>query len=375
MIILLNEEMKSFEDLASSFASKELSPHREESDRFPFAPFNNDILAKAHGVGFLCITLSEDLGGIGQGISALCVILECLCRMDASLGSIIFTSTLSQEIIIRAGREDVLRNITSSAGGPKDLLIAFPAYSNPSEHSSLPLATKGKNGHMLSGSVNYLVLAGIASRALIPARISGQDGYSFFLVDLSDAKVKISDPIFSLGIHACPVADVKLNNAEATLIGNEGEGKTYFEDASNMMNAAAAAMSLGIMRGAFEDALAYCNEREQGGWAIVNWSEMKMILADMAIKMNIANMAVSEACHAIEKKTYGWNVCAKAAALHVQESACHVTTDGIQVLGGYGYMKDYGQEKRFRDAQQMKTLLGSSPMRKIEFIDQLNVEG
>ncbi len=373
MMSLHNEEMKSFEDLASSFANKELSPRREVSDRYPFVPFSSDVLAKAHEVGFLGITLPEDMGGIGQGISALCVILERLCCVDASLGAIIFTTTLSQEIIRRAGGESILKEITSSAGGPRDLLIAFPAYSNPSEHSNLPLATKGKKGYSLSGSVDYLVLGGVAARALIPAKVTGQDGYSFFLVDLLNAKVQIGEPIFSLGVHACPAADIKLNNAEATLIGNEGDGKACFEDTSNMMSAAAAAMSLGVMRGAFEYALAYSNEREQGGWPIVNWTEMKMILADMAIQTNIADMAVGEACHAIENNTNGWSVCAKAAALHVQGSACHVTTDGIQILGGYGYMKDYGQEKRFRDAKQLNTLLGLSPMRKIEFIDQINV--
>ena len=139
-----------------------------------------------------------------------------------------------------------------------------------------------------------------------------------------------------------------------------------------MMHTAAAAMALGIMRSSFEYALAYSNEREQGGWPIVNWSEIKMILAGMAVQMKVADLAVSEACSAIENKIAGWDLFSKAVALHVQEAACQATTDGIQVLGGYGYMKDYGQEKRFRDAQQIKALLGMAPIRKIELIDQMN---
>jgi alkylation response protein AidB-like acyl-CoA dehydrogenase len=99
---------------------------------------------------------------------------------------------------------------------------------------------------------------------------------------------------------------------------------------------------------------------------------MKMILANMFIQVKVADMAVAEACNALEKKMEGWNVYPKAAALFAQDAACNVTTDGIQILGGYGYMKDYGQEKRFRDAKQLNTLLGLSPMRKIEFIDQIN---
>ncbi|HQN18789.1 MAG TPA: acyl-CoA dehydrogenase family protein, partial [Syntrophobacteraceae bacterium] len=127
-----------------------------------------------------------------------------------------------------------------------------------------------------------------------------------------------------------------------------------------------------IMRGSFDYALGYSNEREQGGGPIVNWSMIKTILADMAIQTRIGDMAVCVACSAIENRLPGWDIFVKSAALHVQEAACQVTTEGIQVLGGYGYMKDYGQEKRFRDAQQMKTLLGMAPLRKIDLLDRIN---
>jgi alkylation response protein AidB-like acyl-CoA dehydrogenase len=369
IISLLHDEMKSFEDLALNFAGKELAHRLESSDRYPFSPFDNTVLTKVQELGFFSITLPENLGGIGQGISTLCVILESICRTDASLGTIIFNNTLSQEIIMRSGSVELLNNPVSQRS-----LIAFPAYSDPQEHKNLPLGVKGKKGYTLSGSADYVVLAPIASCALIPARISGQEGYSFFLVKLSDPKVKISDPVFSLGVHACPVADLTLNEIEAELVGQEGKGATYFREVVDMMYVAAAAISLGIMRGSFDYALAYSNEREQGGWPIVNWSMIKTIMADMAIQVKIGDMAVSGACNVMEKKMAGWDLYAKTAALHVQDVACQVTTDGIQVLGGYGYMKDYGQEKRFRDAQQIKTLLGMAPLRKVELLDQINTK-
>jgi alkylation response protein AidB-like acyl-CoA dehydrogenase len=370
IISLLHDELKSFEDLALNFAGKELAHRREASDRYPFSPFDNTVLTKVQELGFFGITLPENLGGIGQGISTLCVVLESICRTDASMGAIIFTNTLAQEIVIKSGSLELLGGLVS-----KGATIAFPAYSDPQEHKNLPLGVKGKNGYTLSGSVNYVVLAPIASHALIPATISNQEGYSFFLVKLSDPKVKKSEPVFSLGVHACPVADLTLNEVEAELIGQEGKGATYFREAVEMMYVAAAAISLGIMRGSFDYALAYSNEREQGGWPIVNWSMIKTILADMAIQVKIGDMVVSGACSVMEKKMAGWDLYAKTAALHIQAVACHMTSDGIQVLGGYGYMKDYGQEKRFRDARQIKTLLGMAPLRKIDFIDQINTGG
>ncbi len=115
---LLHDEMKSFEDLALNFAVKELAHRREVSDRYPFSPFDNTVLAKAHELGFLGITLPEDLGGIGQGISTLCVVLESICRTDASLGAIIFTNALAQEIILRSGSGELLRGCLASQGSP-----------------------------------------------------------------------------------------------------------------------------------------------------------------------------------------------------------------------------------------------------------------
>jgi alkylation response protein AidB-like acyl-CoA dehydrogenase len=367
MISLMHDEIKSFQDLALSFGNKELAHRRESSDRYPFGPFDNTVLAKAHELGFMGITLPEDLGGIGEGISTLCVVLESICRTDASLGAVIFTNALAQEIILRSGSVDLLSDPVSQGR-----LIAYPIYSNPEEHKNLPRAEKGKKGYTLTGSAGYVALAPIAAYALIPAKISGQEGYSFFVVDLSHPEVKTSEPVFSLGVHACPVADLTLDGAEADLVGQEGKGAAYYGEASDMMLAAAAAISLGIMRGSFDYALNYSNEREQGGWPIVNWSMIKTILADMAVQTRIGDMAVSGACRALETKPAGWDICVKTAALHVQDAACQVTTEGIQVLGGYGYMKDYSQEKRFRDAQQMKTLLGMVPLRKIDLLDQIN---
>lgn len=371
MTSLMHGDLKSFEDLALNFAGKELAHRREVGDRYPFIPFDRAVLAKVHELGFLGMTLPEDLGGIGQGMSTLCVVLEGISRTDASLGAVIFTNALAQEIILRSGSADMLRRIVSS-DTPEGLLIAYSVYSDPQEHKDLSLAAKGKKGYTLTGSAGYVVLAPIAAQALIPARISGQEGYSFFLVSLSSPNVKQSEPVFSLGVHACPVADLTLNGAEALLVGREGNGAACFAEATNMMYAAAASISLGIMRGSFDYALAYSNEREQGGWPIVNWSMIKTILADMAIQTKVGEMVVVGACSVMEQKAPGWDICVKAAALHVQEAACQVTTEGIQVLGGYGYMKDYGQEKRFRDAQQMKTLLGLAPLRKVGLLDRMN---
>jgi alkylation response protein AidB-like acyl-CoA dehydrogenase len=368
MLTTVKCELKSFEDLARSFAAKELAAHREEHDRYPFGPFFDSVITKAYEVGLLGATLPEECGGIGQEISALCIILDHISAADASLGGIIFTNALAQEIILAADNKALLADRIGNAGDARSSLIATSSFSNPSETGVTLEAVKIKDSYLLSGTMEYVVLGGLAGHALVPAKIKGAKGYSFFLVNLNDRGINKSQPVFSLGLHACPAVDLNLVGVEAKLIGQEGEGEKYFSRASDRMHSAVAAMQCGIMKGSFYEALDYSQQRCQGGKEIINWSGLRMILGQMAVQVKIAEMVVSEAAMAVENQEPHWNLYSKAAALHLSELACKLTTDGIQCLGGNGYMKDYGQEKRFRDAKHVQAFLGLAPMKKLSMI-------
>lgn len=97
-----------------------------------------------------------------------------------------------------------------------------------------------------------------------------------------------------------------------------------------------------------------------------------MILANMAIKSMTAELCVTQTCKAIDENLKDWGRISIASALHVHELACELVNDGVQVLGGNGYMKDYGQEKRYRDARQVQALLGSVPLKKLALIKEIS---
>ncbi|MEN6472517.1 MAG: acyl-CoA dehydrogenase family protein [Syntrophaceae bacterium] len=371
MLATIKCELKSFEDLAHSFAAKELSANRDANDRYPFGPFFDAVVAKAYEVGLLGATLPEECGGIGQGMSALCVILEHISAVDASLGGIIFTNALAQEIILAGGGKDLLSGVMGKASDAKSALIACPSCVNPSETQTMLEAVKIKDTYILNGAIEYVVLAGLSGHALVPAKIKGQEGYSFFLINLTDKGLTKGAPIFSLGLHACPAVDLTLVGIQGTLVGQEGQGGTYFDQADARMHSAVAAMQCGIMKGSFQEALAYSQERFQGGWEIINWSSLRMLLGDMAVQVKVAEMVVSEAALAVEQQGQGWELYSRAASIHLSELATKLTTDGIQVLGGNGYMKDYGQEKRFRDAKHVQAFLGLAPMRKLALVSAI----
>ena len=375
MIAGTDKELKLLDKTSAEFAKKELWPNREENDKFPFGTFFDAVLKKACDLDFFHVILPENYGGIGHGMSALCIILSNICREDSSLGGIIFTHTAAQETILAAGAGDLLKKTISEAKHVKDFLIAFPVFNNPAEVPNIADAVKRNDTCVLSGSIEYLALGSIAGHALIPAKIKSKNGYLFFLVDLSDPGIEKSDPIMSLGLHACPAVDMVLNDVEATIIGSENAGSIYFEQMADKMYVAAAAMSAGIMKGSFSEAFEYCKGRQQGGREIINWSEVRMLLADMAVKVKNSEMIISRACQAVDSGEKEWQACASSAAIQIQENACNLTTDGIQVLGGVGYMKDLGQEKRFRDAKHIQALLGMAPMRKLRLIENMQRKG
>jgi alkylation response protein AidB-like acyl-CoA dehydrogenase len=365
------KEIKMTAKAAGEFAARQLAPDREENDQYPFGPFFSNVVQKAFDLDFFHLLLPETLNGMQMGVSALGVVLENICREDSSLGGIIFTTVAAQQLMLHAGGSDPLKTICASES-VNDFLIGLPAFNNPAQIKHLADVREADDGFRLSGRIEYMVLGGLARHALVPAQGTGEDGFSYFLVDLEQAGIRKSDCVLSLGLHACPAVDLELDQVQGQLIGRKGQGAVYFEKMADCLHAAAAAMSLGIMKGSFKEALDYARKREQGGQTIIHWSEIKMLLAHMALKVSNAEMIVAQACQAVDTRSRGWQARSHAAALHVQEMACDVTTDGIQVLGGVGYMKDFGQEKRFRDAKHLQALMGIAPVKKIKFLERFS---
>jgi alkylation response protein AidB-like acyl-CoA dehydrogenase len=335
------------------------------------ALFFSTVLHKAFELDFFHITLPDSAGGVGMGAGALCVVLEELCRQDASLGAIVLTNCLAQEILLNAGNADLLKDRADRADKAGSFLLACPLFNNPSEIRHMAAVIEEDGRFFLSGKLEYLVLGGVAEAAVVPAARVGQESYSYYLIDLSQPSVNIGEPVLSLGLRCCPAVDTEFHRSEAVPVGSSGDGAMLFNRAAAQLHPAAAAISSGIMKGAFDEALSYAGEREQGGRKIGEWSEMQIMLADMAVNIKIADMVVSDACRAVDGKEKGWEQKALAAAIHIQEAAVRVTTDGVQALGGVGYMQDFGQEKRFRDAKHIQACFGLTPMQKLKFFDKV----
>ena len=361
------KELKLIHRAARDFAQKALLPDREQADRYPFEKLSYSTLEDAMDVDFFHMNLSEAFGGLGRRLTPLSVVLKDICEVDAAMGSIIFTNAFSQDLLFESGDTALLKEITA-AELITDFLIAYPVFSHPNETEPAITGKRNNGTYSLSGSLEQLVLGNIAKHALIPVMLSGQNLPSLFCINLESRGVTISEPVLNLGLRSCPCADLVLDDAEAVLVGEEKKAGVYFSNVSKRMQIPGAAMSAGVMEGAYKEALGYTRNRDQGGRKIFDWSEVQMILSDMAVKKHTSKMLLDRACSSADANAPQWEQDAGAAAIYILDNACRVTTDGVQLLGGSGYMKDYGQEKRYRDARQLQSLLGIAPLKKIRYL-------
>ena len=365
----IDQELQLLARAADEFATKELAPLAAQIDQHPDAEVVLELLQKAFDLDFFRTLLPEDLDGMGMGTRALGTLLDPICQVDSSIGLLLFANIFAYELMLAAGSHEQVKTVTAG-NEPGDFLVACPIFENPTETEIRLRAAKQDGRYVLSGQAEYLVPGGLAARALVPAQIADQQACTFFLVDTNAPGFKAGDPILTLGMHACFGVDVTMDGVAAVPVGEASKGQVYFDKASDRLQTAAAAMALGVMKGAFQEGCGYASQREQGGRTTINWSEMQMILADFALKIQMAEMVVAQSAQAVDTRSKGWQQAALAAAVQVGAMACETTTDGIQVMGGVGYTKEFGQEKRFRDARHIQALLGMPQMKKLRFIRQ-----
>ncbi len=322
-------KLKLLKNAARDYAKKQLAPIREASDKYPFAPFFNEVLNQAMELGFMDICLPESLGGFGEAMGPLCTVLEEICREDSGLGTILFTTAASQKLIECSGPSEVFEEVQGK-------VLAFPVFDHPLETEAILRVEKKDNTYRLNGAVEYLVPGGIATYAIVPAGEVSSGSFSYYMISLQDADIFRSDPIISLGIHTCPASRVELTNTKAVRIGKKNDGLLYYEKMTDKMNLAAAAMHLGIMKGCYKEALNYSKTRQQGGKRIQEWSELKMMLTEMALTVKASEMLLREAGRQAEQEEISWGAATKAALIKIQEATCELVSDGVQILGGMG---------------------------------------
>lgn len=365
------DELAAFRDLARRYARKALEPHRTAHE-FPWRRDMDEAVREAAEAGLFALTLPGELGGCGLEPAALTGVLREIAAVDGGAAGLLFTHAAALDIIAGDAGAAIDAALVAPLAAAPGLPLAFASCSAPEE--TPPLTVSERDGQpRLTGSLPFLVLGKHARHAVVAGAPAGVTEFSYFLVDLGEPGVTRSAPLLTLGFQCCGIVDATFDDVPALRIGTAGDGADRFRAMQARLSPACVAIAVGIMEGAFDAALDYARQRFQGGRHLIDWPGMRMKLADMAVRIDVARACLAGLPLAGTTDA-GRCRAAIAASLHAGELACSVASEGMQVLGGNGYMKDFGQEKRLRDARQARTLLGLAALRKLHCIDSVITE-
>lgn len=373
-LTLLSEEQRAIRDAARDFAETELAPHVDRRDRESF--FEPSLIGKLGALGFLGMLVPDDFDGLGLDTLSYLLALEEIAAVDASTAVMMSVhNSLPTQMLLRWGNADQKdRFLRPMARG--ELLGAFALSEAEAGSDAAALRTQavrdgddwvlnGTKAWVSSGSHAGVVLA--MARTDQPGHRRGGRGISAFVVTPDLPGFKVGKKEDKMGLRASPTVSLSFENLlvpAANLLGDEGLGFIYAMQSLENGRLGIAAQATGIARAALDHAVRYANERRQFGRHIAEFQAIQFKLAEMATRVTASRQLLHATAQA---KDRGEDVgqAASMSKLMASETAMWVTTQAIQVFGGYGYVTDYPVERLFRDAKVTEIYEGTSEVQRI----------
>ncbi len=353
----LTEEQISIRDMVRDFAEKEIAPHVMEYDEKKEFPL--EIIKKLGELGLLGILYPESVGGAGMGYIEYALILEELSAVDPSIGLIVAAhNSLGTMHIFSYGNEaQVKKYVPHLVKGNSLSAWALTEPGCGSDAKALKTtAVRDGDSWVLNGSKTFITNPNHSDYAVIIAKTNpekGTRGISAFVVEKGTPGYKIGNNLNKLGMRASDTAELFFEDCRIpaeNLLGEEGDG---FHQAMSTLDGgriSIGAMCVGIARGAYQNTLAYMQEREAFGKKISEFQATKFKLADMATEIDAARLLIMRAAW-MKNQGMPLNLESAMAKLYASEVAVRVSDEAVQMYGGYGFIKEYPVEKFFRDAK------------------------
>jgi alkylation response protein AidB-like acyl-CoA dehydrogenase len=373
----LPEELETFRKSVRALCDERVAPRAaqiDDTDEFPHDLHQLFVDNELMAVGY-----PEEHGGAGESSLSFAVMIEEIARASASASLIPLVARLGAIPIMLAGSDaqkaDLLGGIASG-----EHLMSYALTEPGSGSDAAAMRTRYERedgGFRLSGTKRFITNAGVSDRYTLFATrdptLRGK-GVSAFVAHADDEGFSVGKAEAKMGIHGSPTREVYLDGVRLPhdrLIGQEGEGFTYAMRTLDYSRPTIAAQALGIAQGAFDKAVRYAAEREQFGSKIADHQGIQFLLADMAIQIEAARVLVYKAAAACDAQDSRLTYLAAIAKAHASDTAMAVTTDAVQVLGGYGYMREYGVERMMRDAKITQLYEGTNQIQRVVIARQI----
>ena len=353
----LSNDQLELQQAARKFAQSELPDIAKELETTN-TPLSKDLLREYASLGFLGINISEDLGGLGLGNLEALLVLEEFAKISSAVAFPIFESCVGPvQALIRFGQQSLVKRIVPQVCAG-EMVIAV-SMSEPDAGSALTdLKTRAdiKDDHvLLNGNKRWCSGGGHSDAYIVYSRLSNQPGakgIGAVLVEKGCEGLSFGAPEELMGFRGVPSADIYLDNVRAPLeniIVHANGGFQKLMEAFDLERCGNATMALGQASGSLEEMLPYIQERKQFGKAIIDFQAVQLKVAEMKMNTEAARLLIHRAA-SNSQNGFPSVLDSSVAKCFSNEMSRTVCGDALQLLGAYGYSKQYGMERRLRDA-------------------------
>ena len=372
-----SEEHREIRKVVRALAEEKIAPHAAEVDEQ--ARYPEEAAAALLAADFHAPHVPEEYGGAGADALATVIVIEEVARVCMSSSLIPAVNKLGSLPVQIAGSEELkakyLSKLAKGEGGFSYCLSEPEAGSDAGGMTTR--AVRDGDHWVLNGTKRWITNAGVSEYYTVLAVTDPEmrtRGISAFVVEKSDEGVSFGAPEKKLGIKGSPTREVYFDNVRIPadrMIGAEGTG---FETAMRTLDhtrVTIAAQAVGVAQGALDYALEYAAERKQFGKPIADFQGLQFLLADMGMKVEAARQMTYAAAGRSERGDHDLTFFGAAAKCFASDVAMEVTTNAVQVLGGYGYTRDYPVERMLRDAKITQIYEGTNQVQRIVMARQL----
>lgn len=376
----LTDEQKMIQQLARDFARNEIAPKAEHYDQTHEYPW--PIIKEAQKLGLTTMNVPEAYGGLGLSLFEESLVNEELAWGCSGISTAIGVNSLGMLPILVAGSDEQKETYGNRMAEGEMCAYCVTEPEAGSDVSGISTtAVKDGDHYILNGGKTFITGATNADFYTVLAYTDPDlrgtraryKGMSFFIVDREWEGVSVGQPFDKMGQHASDTAEVIFDEVKVPathLLGEEGKGFYYAMNVFDYSRPTVAAGAVGVAQRALDEAVQYAKERESMGKPIWQHQAIGHMVADMAIQVEAARLLVWKAAWAVENGLRNTTAAAFAKA-YAADMAMKVTTDAVQVFGGYGYMAEYPVEKLMRDVKIYQIYEGTSQIQRNIIVREL----
>lgn len=377
MNYFLNEQEEMVRDLFSSYVDKRIIPMRKELDELH--QFPHEIWKEMAQQDFFRIIIPEEYGGISDSIMQLTIGIEELSRGDAGLGVSFAVESIATKGILLYGNDHLKQKyLPGIADGNTITAFAITEPGAGSDAASIKTkAVKKGDKYVIDGVKQFITNGEVADLTMVIAVTDPEKGYkghTAFLVEKDFPGFSVGKKEDKMGIRSSVTNEIIFDSCEVpeeNIVGELGQGFYIALGLLDRSRIGIGAQAIGIGRAALEESLKYAQTREQFGKPIASFQAIQVMLADMGTQLEAARTLVYHASRLVDSGEKNLTKTSAMAKLFATDAAMKITTDAVQVFGGYGYMKEYPVEKFMRDAKVTQIYEGTNQIQRTVIARQL----